>query len=295
MEAQQARERRRRRQTLIGALILAIIAAGATYYVLSRPGGGDGTGATRTIVVAAASIPAGTVIAEEMLTTVEVPDNPVFALADTTPAAATGKVALVAIAAGQAIQGNLYRVGSQSGGVAILEPGETISPDSPVWRAVSVQVPAERAVGGVIKAGDHVDLYVTLEIKIYDATGTLTDAAIPGGYIPGTSTKVTWTNLEVLQVDEARDLYIFRVDATQAEEIAHVQGSGANSFTLSLRAAEDDRELVREEYGRTTNTLIEIYGFPIPQIIFLPGGPTLAPGQSPAPPASPVPSPAPSP
>jgi hypothetical protein len=107
---------------------------------------------------------------------------------------------------------------------------------------------------------------------------------------------VTWTNLEVLDADSANELYILRVDEHQAEEIAHIQGSGGeNSFTMSLRAQADARELDRSGYGETTNRILEQYNYPIPQIINVdtypqpsPQPPPFTPGGGPAP-SSPVP------
>ena len=137
---------------------------------------------------------------------------------------------------------------------------------------------------------------------------------MPEGYYSDFTTKVTWTNLEVLDADPTNEMYVVRVDEHQAEEIAHIQGMGAeNSFTMSLRAQTDARELDRSGYGETTNRILEQYNFPIPQIIFLdtypqpspqpppfpPGGgpapaPTAPPAESPAP-GSPAPAESPSP
>ena len=66
------------------------------------------------------------------------------------------KASAVEIYAAQPIQPNLYGGGSQ-GGLQILAPGETVSPDSPVWRAVSVLVPKDRAVGGKLSPSGRLE------------------------------------------------------------------------------------------------------------------------------------------
>jgi Flp pilus assembly protein CpaB len=254
------------------------------YYLVTRTGTGQAPAATKTIVVAATDIAARSQITADMVRTEVVPDDPAFARVVTSPAAVIDQFAAIAIAAGDPITPNMVGVGSAAG-FNILEPGETIGPDTPDWRAVSVEVPRDRAVGGFIQKGDTVDVFATLSIRIYDTEGELTDnALLPQGYYSDTTTKVTWTDLQVLDVDTDNDLYVLRVDQHQAEEIAHVQGSGANSFTLSLRATADNRDVDRAGYGETTNRILEEYNFPIPQIIDLgsypqpsPGAPTAAP------------------
>jgi hypothetical protein len=148
-----------------------------------------------------------------------------------------------------------------------------------------------------VDEGDRIDLFATMEIRVFDPTGLTTDQALlPEGYYSDFTTKVTWANLEVLNADTENDLYVLRVDEHQAEEIAHVQGSGAeNSFTMSLRAQTDARELDRSGYGETTNRILEQYNYPVPQIINLddypqpsPQPPPFVPGGGPAP-SSPVP------
>jgi Flp pilus assembly protein CpaB len=295
MEALQVRDRRRRRQAMIAGLILALIAAAATYYVLTRPSGGPTPPATRTIVVAAQEILAGTRITSDMLSTASVPDSPALVLAISDPALAVDNFAAISIAQGQPIQSNFYRAGTE-GGVSVLPPSETLSPDTPNWRGVSVEAPVGRAVGGLLRPGDHIDLYVTLNPRIFDPNalagffdpegGVAPDGAASGGYFSAETTKLVWTNLEILSVAVDQNLYVLRVDDSQAEEIAHVQSIGAE-FTISLRASTDDRIVDPVDRGQTTNELIEKYGFPIPVVIVVPGG---AP-----PPAQPTPTPAPSP
>ncbi len=155
-------------------------------------------------------------------------------------------------------------------GVSILEPGETVGPDTPIWRAVSINVPPERAVGGLISAGDHVDLIVTMAPQLYDPTGGLVGANDPGhpalfGQVYSDSTtKVTLTDVEVLQAQSDSALYILKVDEHQAEEIAHIQSSLDNQFTLTLRPQADTRSFDPTGYGQTNNSLFNLYAFPIP-------------------------------
>ena len=151
-------------------------------------------------------------------------------------------------------------------------------------------VPKDRAVGGNLSTGDHVDLFVTLAPQIYDPNGPALGffdpghpAATTGLYFSDQTTKVTWTDLELLDVDSDNSLYTFKVDEAQAEQIAHVQSIGA-SFTIGLRAPGDDRSFDPSTYGETTNTMIDLFGFPIPQqIVVSSPGPqsSVAPSASP--------------
>lgn len=281
MEAEFAEDRRRRRILVIVGGLLAVLAALATYYLATRPAGpGQQPTTQRTIVVAAANIPARTVIDEADVRTESVPDSPALRQVVSDPASIVSGIALITINAGDPITFGM--IGTGGGVLPILQPGETVAPDSPAWRAVSVLIPQDRAVGGMITEGDHIDLFATIQIRIYDAEGALSEDALPPeGYYSDYTTKVTWENLEVLAVDNDNSLYMVKVDQHQAEEIAHVQGSGANAFSMSLRPSADTRPLPRGEYGETTNRLIEQYNFPIPQIIDLGDYPQPSPQPSP--------------
>jgi Flp pilus assembly protein CpaB len=289
MEAEYVGERRRRRLIILIGVLLAVAAAVATYYLVTRPSGSTTPVTQKTIVVAAVAIPARTEIQASMLTTSTVPDSPALSFALTDPNVAVGQVTVVNIAAGQPIQANMFSAGT-AGGVAILQPGETISPDSPIWRAVSVTVPRDRAVGGMLNAGDHVDLFVTLSPQIYDPNGPAGGFTDPNHAPASTdvqysdqTTKVVWTNLELLSADSKNSIYVFKVTEAQAEEIAHVQSIGA-SFTIGLRPPGDTRSFDPAPYGQTTNTMINEFGFKIPQEIVLSSpGPSAPPSASPAP------------
>ncbi len=286
MEAEYVGERRRRRLIILIGVLLAVVAAVATYFLVTRPSGGTTPVTQTTIVVAAQDIPARTTIDASMLTTATVPTSSALSFALTDPTAAVGQVAAIDIAAGQPIQANMFSAGTAAG-VAILQPGETISPDSPIWRAVSVTVPRDRAVGGMLKAGDHVDLFVTLSPQIFDPNGPATGFTDPNHPPASTdvrysdqTTKVVWTNLELLSADPANSIYVFKVNEAQAEEIAHVQSIGA-AFTLGLRPPGDARSFDPAPYGQTTNNMITEFGFKIPQEIVLSASPSASPSPAP--------------
>ena len=76
--------------------------------------------------------------------------------------------------------------------------------------------------------------------------------------------------------------YIMRAPVDIAEEIAHLQATGAATFSLALRPLEDQRQVDATALGETTTKIIQKYGLPIPQAI--------VPGFRPAPTATPTPS-----
>jgi Flp pilus assembly protein CpaB len=280
MEAEYAGARRRRRITILLGLVLAVVASGAVYYLVSRPTTAP-TVVQRTIVVAAQAIPARTVITAPMLRTETVPDDPALSAVLSDPAAAVNNLALVSIAAGDVITRSMFGSGNAAG-ISILGPEETVAPDSPIWRAVSVSVSADRAVGGFISPGDHIDLFVTLAPQLIDPStglpaltdpqhgpGGLDSGALSLGYYSADTTKLTWTNLEVLSVNKDTNLYVLKVDEHMAEEIAHVQATDA-SFTMGLRPPGDSRDVDRSGYGQTTNLMIDSHGFLIPNMIQIP-------------------------
>lgn len=273
MEVEYSGDRRRRRLLFITGGLLAAVAAGGVLLVTRQTPAPLPPAETRSVVVAAVAIPLRTAITAAMLTRADLTVGPLLEDIITDPNDAIGKVTTVAILKNQLISPNLYG-SSNPRGLAILGADETVSPDSPAWRAISVLVPKERAVGGMLVAGEHVDLFTTFKLAVYDSSGALTNAALPSsGYYSENTTKVTWSDIEILALDLTEDLYVLKVDEHQAEEIAHIQGSDLNGFSISLRPEADSRDLDRSGFGETTNRILEQYDFPVPQVIDMNGYP----------------------
>ena len=121
----------------------------------------------------------------------------------TDPAKVIGLVPAVTILAGQPVYANLLAAESAGGQFTILQPGETVAPDSEAWRAVSVTVPDDRAVGGMIRPGDVVDMFLTAPITVPP------DLAAQGRYTSDKATKITYQNIVILQ--RAASFYVLRV------------------------------------------------------------------------------------
>jgi Flp pilus assembly protein CpaB len=274
---------RKRKMMMIIGVFMALAAGLSAYFASSGTAQGAKPIPTRTVIVAAVQIPARTVITTKHLAQRALPDDPYLKTAIVDPAVLVGQVTGVVVFQNQPILPNLLSDTIAGARFSILNPNETIAPDSPTWRAVSVSVPKERAVGGRIEVGQHVDLIATMQVNVISRNpdGSVTGAPSSQGYYSDKSTKIAWENVEVLANDGEGDIYVLKVDLHQAEEIAQVQDAASAGFTIALRPDGDDRQLVRDGYGETVNRLIEQYRFPLPQVIPIDGYPQPSPGSAP--------------
>jgi Flp pilus assembly protein CpaB len=255
---------RRRTLVLIVGVMLALVAGAGVFYLSSQGTGPEVTALpTREIVVAIADIPARDTISLDQLTTRVVPADATNENAFTDPTQVAGGVAAVTILALQPISPNLL-AGAATTGISILAPTETISPTSPLWRAVSINIPPDRAVGGFVGAGSRVDILATIPITIEPVIDEVTGEEVATDLLSEQSTKLAWMDVPVLAGGVEGSAFIFKMDLHQAEEVAHAQTAGA-SFTILLRPLGDNREVDRSTYGETTNRIIEQYNFPIPE------------------------------
>jgi hypothetical protein len=192
------------------------------------------------------------------------------------------------------VTSNLFAFSAETGAVSILSPEESFGPDSPAWRAVSLAVPDDRAVGGILDAGQHVDVMITTTILVPQ------EILDEGEYYGDKATKITYQDVQILT--KKGSFYVIKVTEQVAEEIAHMQASGVASFTLALRPEVDQRIVDASQFGATTNLIIQRYGLPVPQVYpqvgqQIPAGPSTV-ASTPPPPAQaaavePSPSPAP--
>jgi Flp pilus assembly protein CpaB len=266
-----------RRRTLVLVIgVLLALGAGAAAFMLSSQGQDEAATVfpTRNVVVAADFIPARETIQFDMVTLREVPLDVSNEGAFTDPAQVAGSVAGISIVGSQPITPYMLAQAQTAGSLSILEPDETIAPDSAVLRAVSLNVPNDRAVGGYITTNDRVDVIATFPMSVTLPTDPETGAVNetdpetgePFSYVAGSSTKLMWLDVKVITRPEDSSTYIVRTDLQTAEEIAHAQNQGAQ-FTLALRPETDIRDIDRSSYGETTDTLVTRYNFRIPETI----------------------------
>lgn len=295
MEMEYKDPSRRGRYIVIIGVILAVVAGAAAFLLINQAQQQAGQGGLQkvSVVVALQTIPARKIIEATDVTVREIPLDETNAQGiASTPDKVVGRVPAVTILQGQMVLTNLLASSTEGGQFSVLGPDETIGPDTPDWRAISMTVPDDRAVGGLLTANQTVDVFVTASVNV------LTDSEVglgEEGYYSDKSTKISYQDLVILA--KSGTFYVLKVPIDIAEEISHLQASGTASFSLALRPEVDTRLVDASSLGTTTNRVIIRYGLPIP-VVFPPVSgpvPTPAPTPTPAPSAAPGTSPAPSP
>jgi Flp pilus assembly protein CpaB len=300
MEIEYRDDRHRAKFIVLAGVILALAAGIAAFIVLTQAQQQAGRGSLPLVrvVVAAATIPAREVIDSADLAVRDVPLDAANAVGVATKLEdVIGRVPAVSILQGQIVTTNMLASTTEGAKFSILRPDETISPDSEAWRAVSITVPDDLAVGGLLAPGETVDVFVTTVVSVPQAL------ADTGKYVSERSTKVTYQDILILAREDA--FYVVRVALPIAEEIAHLQASGTATFSLALRPEADQRAVDASDLGQTTNQIIAKYGLPIPEPVepstrgSISAGPIVpaptpapaaaGPESTPAPSASPVP------
>jgi Flp pilus assembly protein CpaB len=276
MELEFKDDRRRGRFIILAGVILAIVAGGIAFFAVNQARQEAGQTDVKKIsaVVAVVAIPARQTIRLGDLAVREVPlddTNANGVVSD--PNQVAGRITAVSILQGQLVTTNMLASSTSGAPFSILGPDETVGPDSEAWRAVAITVPDDLAVGGMLTVGQTVDVLVTAVVSVAnDPTGR---------YVPDRSTKLVYQDVVILARKDA--FYVIRAPIATAEELMHLQATGAATFSFVLRPPDDQRQVDATNLGETTNRIIEKYGLPIPEALY--------PGFTPAPTATPSPSP----
>lgn len=287
MEMEYKDPSRRGRYIVIVGVILAVVAGGAAFFLINQAQQQAGQAGLQrvAVVVALQTIPARKIIEETDVVVREIPIDETNAQGIvSTPDKVIGRVPAVTILEGQMVTTNLLASSAEGGQFSVLGPDETVGPDSEEWRAISMTVPDDRAVGGLLTPNQTVDVFVTASINVL----TSSDVGIgEEGWYSDKSTKISYQNMIILA--KAGTFYVLKAPIDVAEEISHLQASGAAAFSLALRPDVDTRQVDATALGTTTNEVIIRYGLPIP-VVFPP-----VEGPVPTPIATPIASPSPSP
>jgi Flp pilus assembly protein CpaB len=280
---------RRGRWIVVIGIVLAVVAGGTAFYLINQAQQQAGqSGLQRVaVVVAAQTIPARKIIEATDVTVREIPldDTNAQGIAST-PDKVIGRVPAVAILQGQMVLTNLLASSTEGGQFSVLGPADEFAPDSPDWRAISMTVPDDRAVGGLLTPNQTVDVFVTASVNV------LTSSEVglgEDGYYTDKATKLSYQNMLILA--KTGTFYVLKAPLDIAEEISHLQASGGAAFSLALRPDVDTRLVDASALGTTTNRVIIRYGLPIP-VAFPPvSGPIPTPRPTPVPTPSPAASP----
>ena len=243
--------RRRARLILIVGVALALVAGVGTFVYASGAKSDQPVAVpTVAVLVAAREIPAKTTLttADVKLQEFNLDAKPAAAM--TNAGEALGKITVQSISVGEPILPSKFSDPKLPGFVVM--PATFIGPDgapvvnSPNFRAMSITVPDQNAVGGTILAGDIVDLVFTLQFD----PQTKLQRPTPQQAVDF-SAKIILERLPILARLAA--VYTIRVDAVTAERIAYLQSSGGQIAFL-LRAPKDERAS-----GSTGATFGDIY------------------------------------
>ena len=261
MEMEYKDNNRRGKVVIIVGVVLAIVAGATSFYLINQAQQHAGQGELQTVkvVVAAQVIPAHTPIQPGAVVVREIPldaATQVGIVKD--PATLSGKVLAISVAIGQPIYSNMIASASGQSGFSILGPNETVAPDSEAWRAISITIPDDRAVAGLLVAGQTIDIFMTATMTVPVTTEPV------GVYYSDLVTKITYQDMVILA--RAGSQYILKTSLAVAEEINHLLAAGTVSFSAALRPDQDVRYADVTKLGATTNRILEKYGLPFPAI-----------------------------
>ena len=265
-------------------IVLALAAGGAAFFLINQAQQQAGQSGLQkvSVVVAVRPIAARKPVEADDVALREIPLDATnsAAIAITKLDDVLNHVLAVSVLQDQMLTTNMLASTSTGGQFSILEPGETVAPDSEAWRAVSITVADDKAVGGMIQAGMTVDIIATATVNVPQ------DLLDSGKYYTDKSTKIMYQNMIILA--KGAGFYILRATMPVAEEIAHMQAAGNMTFSMVLRPEQDIRQIDATTLGETTNRIIAKYGLPVPEV-YPPGNGPL-PTPLPTPSITPIPS-----
>jgi Flp pilus assembly protein CpaB len=273
---------RRGKAIIVLGLVLAVAAGGAAFFLINQAQENAGQSELQkvSVVVAARDIPARKPIEPDDLAVREVPLDATNGKGVVTkPDELVGRVLAVTVFKDQLVTTNLIASAAGGGGFSILGPNETVGPDSPAWRAVSLTIAEAQAVGGLLQSGNTIDVFATATVNVPQ------ELLEDGEYYTDRSTKLVYQDLVILA--RSGQFYVVRATVEMAEEIAHLQAAGNVVFSAALRPEQDVRTVDASRLGATTNLIITKYGLPIPETYPAGGGPVatlppIEPSQSPS-------------
>ena len=216
---------------VILGVVLALAAGGAAFFLINQAQQQAGQSGLKTVsvVVAARPIPARKPVEADDVAVRQVPLDPTNsdAIIIKQPDQVIGRVLAVSVLQDQMITLNMLASTAAGGQFSILEPGESIAPGSQALRAVSLTVPDDRAVGGLLVPGMTVDVFTSATVNVPQ------DLIAAGKFYTDKSTKITYQNMVILA--RAGTFYVVRASVAVAEEISHLQASGNATFSLAMR------------------------------------------------------------
>ena len=280
-------------------VVLAVVAGASAFFLINNAQQQAGTTGLKTVegyVAAKPILARKPILAEDIELRKDIPLDNTNAGVINDPKLLIGRLLAVDVTQGQLLTQNLLASGTAGLGFAILRPEETVAPESEAWRAVSITVSDDRAVGGVLGAGMSVDVFITATVTVPEEPPVISNdpEATPAparsaldGFESGRSTKITYQGMKILA--RAGTFYILKAPLVVAEEISHMQADGSAQFSMALRPDQDLRILDVSVLGATTNRIIERYGLPIPQPYPALGG--AKPSNPPIPEITPPPAP----
>jgi Flp pilus assembly protein CpaB len=280
----------RGRWIVVIGIVLALAAGGAAFYLINQAQqqAGQGSLVTVPVVVAARPIAARKPVEPDDVAVRQIPIDSTnsAAIVVTQPDQVIGRILAVSVFQDQILTQNMLASSVTGGQFSILQPGETVAPDSEAWRAVSMTVPDDRAVGGLLNAGMTVDVFLSVTVNVPQ------DVTPVGKYYTDKATKISYQNMLILA--KSGSLYVMKATLAQAEEISHLAATGNSSFSFVMRPEADVRFADASKLGETTNKIIQRYGLPIPQN-YPPGNGPIPSAIPTAPPSLPIASASPSP
>jgi hypothetical protein len=298
--------RRRARMILILGVVLALAAGGGTFfYASSAQTAATPAAPTTDVLVASREVPARTALqaADIKVAKLNVDAAPPAGLKD--PKDAIGRVLITSLSINEPILPTKFAPADKA--FTVFPAGEQVQAGSPHYRIVQITVPDNLATGGVIQAGDKVDLML---VFAFDPVSKLvigtprpgatpapspapTPAASPsptpapgiqpapgpsippaGQIQPDTIAKIVLGPMEVLV--RSGTTYTFRMDAAMAERFAYMQ-TAAMTMHLLVRHPGDER--VPLTTGAYFGSVYQYFKFPFPEKVTV----TTAPSPTPAP------------
>ncbi|MDE3113740.1 MAG: Flp pilus assembly protein CpaB [Chloroflexota bacterium] len=280
--------KRRARLILIVGVLLALITFGATFVVVqgAQSAAPPPPVPTVSVIVAARDIPARTALTAADLKVAKMEQAYVPPKSVKDPKEVIGKILIQPVYVGEPILTEKFAPTERA--FTVFPAGVEVQPGSPAYRIMTIAVPDNNAVGGILVPGDNVDIMYVFSFdpcaKLQIGTGTTpgTQCAASGtGTTTGgaaattpqsssttpqspitsdTVAKIILGPIQILARNAA--VYTIRVDAALAERLAYIQAAGG-SLQLLLRAPTDDR--AANTTGATFSSVYTQFKFPIPE------------------------------